>query len=643
MHWLFALLVLLFLGPANVLAQSISESDERYVQSLLDSSEQLKLKNPKRSLEFALQALDWLPEQGYEETKAFAYIKAANAEKMNSHRESALDYARKAMTLSAAIRDTSLMMKSHFMTGTIFGFYDESDSALVHYQRTIDFYLPGDDVFYPANAYTNLAGIMRGLGQEDKAEAYYLKGYEISRSNNYAWIFTLSRLMAYYASRQDPRYFNYLDTFSNSDFVRNGSEAMVAAHFYSILNLNNATPAERENKLREIFVLAGKQSGPIHQVEMGLRLNTVLIEQKKYTASMPLLESLLPLARQSHNGRAEAEVNHALYETARALRKPESALHYLERSSFIKDSLHTAQMQEQIQELNVRFDVAQKDNEIQQQRLKIEQERRNRNYLILVSALLILIAGITWFYFRNRIRTARRLRQQEDIIHTQEKEKLRQEKELAMLAASLDSQEKERNRIARDLHDGVGSLMSGISAQVENLMAQHPDNSNFVPLKQMVKDTAAELRRTSYDLMPAGLLRMGLEPALRDLCINLLVKNGIEPTVEFHADLTRLHADQQLIVYRVVQELFHNIIKHASASHVLLQLSMFEDQLTLIIEDDGRGFTVEEKTLKGIGLGSIRSRVDLLSGFLDISSVPGEGTTVTINFPMVSPEMSGKS
>ncbi len=634
MRLLSFLFAIICLGAHPAQTQQLSEENELYVQSLLDSAELLKLKNPNRSLALALQVLEWLPEVGYEKTKAFAYIKAANAEKMNSHREAALDYIHQAMKLSESIQDTSLLMKCHFMTGTIYGFYDESDSALVHYQRTIDLYIPGDDVFYPANAYTNLGSIMKGLGQEDKAEAYYLKGYEISRSNNYSWIFTLSRLMSYYASRQDPRYFNYLDTFSNSDFVRNGSEAMVAAHFYSILNLTHASPQEKENKLREIFVLAGKQSGPIHQVELGLKLNDVLIEQRKYPASQALLESLLVLARQSNNGRAEADVNHALYETARAMRRPENALAYLERFSFIMDSLHTVQMQQQIQELNVRFDVVQKDNEIEQQRLKLEQERRNRNYLMLVSALLVMIAGITWFYFRNRIRTARRLRQQEEIIHTQEKEKLRQEKELSKLAASLESQEKERNRIARDLHDGVGSLMSGISAQVENLMAQQPGNALYAPLKQMVKDTAAELRRTSYDLMPAGLLRMGLEPALRDLCMNLIVKNGIEPTVEFQADLTRLNADQQLIVYRVVQELFHNIIKHAKASHVLLQLSMFEDQLTLIIEDDGRGFSVEEKTLNGIGLGSIRSRVDLLSGFLDISSVPGEGTTVTINFPL---------
>ena len=216
MRWLSFLIALLCLGRNPAHAQQLSEENERYVQSLLDSAETLKLENPPRSLALSLQALEWLPEQGYETTKAFAYIKAANAEKMNSHRESALAYAHEAMKLSESVRDTSLLMKCHFMTGTIYGFYDESDSALVHFQRTIDLYVPGDDVFYPANAYTNLGSIMRGLGQEDKAEAYYLKGYEISRTNNYAWIFTLSRLMSYYASRQDPRYFHYLDTFTNS-------------------------------------------------------------------------------------------------------------------------------------------------------------------------------------------------------------------------------------------------------------------------------------------------------------------------------------------------------------------------------------------------------------------------------------------
>jgi signal transduction histidine kinase len=98
------------------------------------------------------------------------------------------------------------------------------------------------------------------------------------------------------------------------------------------------------------------------------------------------------------------------------------------------------------------------------------------------------------------------------------------------------------------------------------------------------------------------------------------------------ADVTHLSSDQQLIVYRILQELLHNIVKHAAATHVLVQLNSFDDEMTLVVEDDGKGFLVDNSTSYGIGLGSIKSRVDLLGGFLDIASSPGEGTTVTINF-----------
>ncbi|MBK9106108.1 MAG: hypothetical protein IPL92_16435 [Saprospiraceae bacterium] len=154
-------------------AQKMTEQEQRYVQSLLDSSEYLKLKDPPRSLSLALQALDWLPEKGYEEMKVFAYLRAANSEKIASHKTKSLDYVNQATALSSAIQDSSLMMRSAFMKATIFGFYDDADSALVFYQQAIDMYRPGDDVFYAANGYTNIAGLFRNMGMNPKAEAYY--------------------------------------------------------------------------------------------------------------------------------------------------------------------------------------------------------------------------------------------------------------------------------------------------------------------------------------------------------------------------------------------------------------------------------------------------------------------------------------
>lgn len=127
---------------------------------------------------------------------------------------------------------------------------------------------------------------------------------------------------------------------------------------------------------------------------------------------------------------------------------------------------------------------------------------------------------------------------------------------------------------------------------------------------------------------------MDLQPALRDLCFNLLVKNAIELRLELESDLSHFTAEQQLIVYRILQELLHNIVKHAAATEVLVQLYVYEDVMTLVAEDNGKGFNVSETTMSGIGMGSIRSRINLLNGFLDIASAPGEGTTVTINFPV---------
>ena len=133
--------------------------------------------------------------------------------------------------------------------------------------------------------------------------------------------------------------------------------------------------------------------------------------------------------------------------------------------------------------------------------------------------------------------------------------------------------------------------------------------------------------------MPAKLLRQGLEPAIRDLCMNLLVKNGIDPSLEVNTDLSELDAEQQLTLYRIIQELLNNIVKHAGAKKAFIQFNKFGEEFSLVVEDDGKGFDVEDRKKDGgLGLGSLSSRVILLQGFLDIASIPGEGTTVTVNF-----------
>jgi signal transduction histidine kinase len=422
-----------------------------------------------------------------------------------------------------------------------------------------------------------------------------------------------------------------------SDFYKKATPESFMAHFDSFLLLDEATDAEKEKTLREVYAYALTHSSLVNQVGFGMRLYEQLSKMRKYNDAEKLLLVLLQKARESKNGVHISGVTRALFENSKSKGDMLNALKYLEQHSLLRDSLLSEENTDRISELNIKFETAQKDHEIEQQKVRLEQERRDRNFFILLAFLLTALAVVVFIYFRSRTRTAQRIAEQEKVIHLKDTERLIKEKEVAELTATLESQEKERNRIARDLHDGIGSMMSGISSQIEYLRAQPAIEkaafTHLAQLRDMVKEATSELRRTSYELMPAKLLRQGLEPAIRDLCFNLLVKNGIEPTMEINADLISLNPEQQLTLYRIVQELLNNIVKHAEAKQVLIQFTRIDDEISLVVEDDGKGFDVAiGKSDGGLGLGSLSSRVNLLKGFLDIASIPGEGTTVTVNF-----------
>lgn len=623
--------------PHAVIAQERNGVQQNPIQTLLDSSDFYALKDPARALELATQILTQYPRKGNETYHIEAMLNAANSEKMRSGKQEALSYTRQAITLSQQIQNQELLMRSYFMKASVFGQDDDKDSSMVAYQQVIDLYQDGMDNYFISSAYTNIGLVYSSIGNYSKAEEYLLKGYQITTGDEYAKIFALASVISFYVARDNPRYLPYLDTMAMSDFYKKASAASFMAHFDSFLLLDEATDAEKLKTLREVYTHSKANSSLVNQVGFGMKLYAQLDQMHLYQDAYRLLLELLQKAKESQNGVHLAGVTRALYENSKSRGDLTGALQYLERHSEIRDSLLSDENTNRISELNIKFETAQKDHEIEQQKIKLEQERRDRNFFILLALMLFAMAIITFIYFRNRARSTQRIAEQQKVIHRQETEQMQKEKEVAELTATLESQEKERNRIARDLHDGLGSMMSGISSQIEYLRAQPAVEQVSQPylaqLKDMVKDATSELRRTSYELMPAKLLRQGLEPAIRDLCLNLLVKNGIEPSLEISADLISLHPEEQLTLYRIIQELLNNIVRHAEARHVLIQFTRFDGELSLVVEDDGQGFDVATKKLDGgLGLGSLGSRVNLLKGFLDIASTPGEGTTVTVNF-----------
>lgn len=202
--------------------------------------------------------------------------------------------------------------------------------------------------------------------------------------------------------------------------------------------------------------------------------------------------------------------------------------------------------------------------------------------------------------------------------------KLRQQKEV--LDAILTAQEDERRRIAEALHNGVGQLLYAIKLHLENSEVPR-NNAGLALLDEAIRAT----RGISFELTPGILEDFGLETALKEL-----VKRIPRPPVRLQCRIPRdLPRHVQVALYRIVQELLNNIMKHAKAGEIFVYLEKVEQQLHLSVEDDGVGFDYQqERPFKGIGLSSIRNRVELLNGHIAINSRLGHGTIVTIQIPL---------
>ncbi len=212
------------------------------------------------------------------------------------------------------------------------------------------------------------------------------------------------------------------------------------------------------------------------------------------------------------------------------------------------------------------------------------------------------------------------------------------ESEINALNSLLEGQEQERKRLAREIHDGIGPILStvkinlaGIEDDVETI--NHSLGEKFRKTNKMIDEAANELRAISHNLMPKLLSDFGLVEALETLCEK--INDSKSPNIQFiHSGIKhRLDEGTELALYRISQELINNTLKHAQASKITLQVLQKQAHIQLMYEDDGVGFRQAKKT-QGLGLTNIENRTKALSGEVIVDSRPGKGMTATIEIPL---------
>lgn len=298
---------------------------------------------------------------------------------------------------------------------------------------------------------------------------------------------------------------------------------------------------------------------------------------------------------------------------------------YLEESFQLRDSVLNEKKQRDIELLESIYQTEKKELKI----ASLEKEKRLQ--MIIASAgIIALILLIISLYLRQlSISNKKKLAEQEII-------RLEQEKQLVATQAVLEGETTERSRLARDLHDGLGGLLTSmklsLSAMKERIFLDETGRKMFVNALDLLDMSVKELHQVANNMMPESLLNYGLKTAIENFVSNLEVQD-CDLQFRYYGSEIRFMSDFEMAVYRMAQELYNNALKHADAEEIFLQIVVDGIRFNISYEDNGKGFDIRCLDAgKGMGLQNLSSRVKAFGGQIEISSAPNQGTQVTIEF-----------
>lgn len=391
------------------------------------------------------------------------------------------------------------------------------------------------------------------------------------------------------------------------------------AHYYyneSLYSDNNRFGKTLDDLLRK-WQAGDHTSGDAIKRMLLSRKYDMLIEARRYEPAKVFLRDMLKTKLFYDDVESRKIIYDQLVKANAGMGMMDEAYHWAKAYTKLVDSIHESRLEERLSEMEIKYRNAENQQKIVQ--LEAEHERallysKNTRLVILslviAITLILVLAAFGFYYYRNRSR-------------------------LMTTNAMLEGEERERERVARELHDGLGGMLAGVKIKLSAWGASQVDNDGNFEFNRIVSEldnSVKELRHISRNLMPESLLRFGLETALKDLCESVMTEPKYIDFQSFQIQPS-LPLKTQLNVYRIVQELLNNAIRHSGASHIIIQCSQNQETFFITVEDNGKGFEADlnvRTDVKGLGLANVKKRVDFMKGRLQVESVIGSGTTIHI-------------
>ncbi|MBL7737684.1 MAG: hypothetical protein JNK14_00570 [Chitinophagaceae bacterium] len=638
----FAIIPVLF--QLCVLAQPKADSLKRAMQQETDPShrvdlflalcEAYRLSNPDSCLAYAQQAIHLLQSIKEPERIPKAELYVALYYNIMGKPDTALAILKKNIPLLEANPAYAVLLGQYYSSaGNCYMKLDEKKKALDHFYLALKSGEKTGDHMTQLRAYVNIGWAMMELNQFEQAISNFHKGLALIKEKNlpetYSGVIYNNLASSYGSLNKVDSAYKYAQIAIQKAKAQN--DIVAHANGLNILgtaqekmgNLQGALQSFLESKpLREkvgdpFFIVSDQAElanlyAKLGKTDEGIATGMQALETAKtnnITAKLPMIYTALA----------------SNYEAAKDFEKAAATYRKINE---LKDSMYADANPKALAEMRTKYETEKQEWIIQQQKNKIARQ----NFIFLGIAGLALMLGLLAYSYYKRFKLKKEKQLQAEIMRQQE---------LATKAV-IEAEEEERQRIARDLHDSIGQMMSAAKMNLsafesETRFDNEEQRHAFEKIIRLVDDSCKEVRHVSHNMMPNALLKNSLASAIRDF-IDKMDKKALQVHLYTEGLDERLDSNTETVFYRVIQECVNNVIKHAAASNLDISVVRDKDGISATIEDNGKGFDTNDKEkFEGIGLKNIFTRVEYLKGTAEFDSAPGRGTAVSIHVPLAGP------
>lgn len=535
----------------------------------------------------------------------------------------------KALKMARRNTDSTSVAELKRHIGVASYFKGHYDVAAKNFYESIAILEKREDKKKLAPVYNELAKLYRKTKDLDRAEENYNKAETIYRQmkDTAGIAMILNESGVVYEYRQDykeavNRYTASMklaeeagDSLSVSYSLSNIAGVYVIEKKYDLAEKNLLRALAIREMLKDSFALALTYS------DLGVAMNA----KGDYKKAIEYLTLSNRVAERLKYPELQSNNYNELSSVARNQGNFQQAFDFYKMRTALRDSLMGLEKTKQIEELNARYETARKEQEIQEQRNKL----RLQNYLFVGIAGLLVFAALLAHSQYKRYKLRKETQLQAEIMKQQQ----------LSVKAVMEAEENERQRIAKDLHDGVGQMMSAAKMNLSAIESEikfvdKAQCQSFEKIIQLVDESCKEVRTVSHIMMPNALLKNNLGAAINDF-VNKLTNKNLQVHVYTENLDERIDSNTETVLYRVIQECVNNALKHAGATTLDISFVRDKDGISGTIEDNGKGFDISNKeNVEGIGLKNIITRIEYLKGTVDFDSAPGRGTVVALHVPL---------